>query len=96
MTADGRETTVQALCDLVAKDPGLAMHVLHAVNHLSLDSEEALGDPAQAVQLLGGSRMRVIAAALPTKPTNDFRAPADLADLLDVPIRQRPGLRLHL
>ena len=75
MTADGRETSVSPLGDLASRDPGLAAHVLQAVNAMQLDADDPVGDPQQAVQLLGGSRMRVLAAGIPMIADEDFRNP---------------------
>jgi CheY-like chemotaxis protein len=75
LAADGRGASVQPLSDLVAADPTLSALVLQMVNRISGDPDSPIEDSRQAVQMLGGNRMREVLDELETIPESTFSLP---------------------
>ena len=64
MAADGHGSSVQAVSDLVAVDPCLSAFVIQAINRFSNDPFSPIEDSRQAVQMLGGKRLKDLASDL--------------------------------
>jgi CheY-like chemotaxis protein/HD-like signal output (HDOD) protein len=75
MSADGRTQTLTHLMDLVYKDPGLAVQMLIAANHLERDETTPVDDPRVATSLLGSLRLHSMAQTLPLVSERDMNLP---------------------
>lgn len=65
MMADGRQSEMTRLMDLVAGDPGLCAQALGAANRDRRDDMDEIADPRVAASLLGVSRLATLARTLP-------------------------------
>ena len=72
MSADGRATSINALMELVASDPGLSAQVLCTVNRGQSDDVMPTEDPRSAVSLIGVLKLNALARSLPTMVERHF------------------------
>ena len=72
MAADGHGSSVPAVADLVAMDPGLTALVIQFINRLSSDPDSPIEDSRQAVQMLGGGHLRDVAGEIVTIAEDRF------------------------
>ena len=63
--ADGKASSLDAIMDLVSKDPGLSVQMLLAANQLPREEKTIVEDPRLAVSLLGDLRLTALAKAIP-------------------------------
>jgi HD-like signal output (HDOD) protein/CheY-like chemotaxis protein len=65
MAADGQDTSLPHLADLIVKDPGLAAQTLRAASKLpDHEKREVIDDPKMALQMLGSSRLKIMAGSI--------------------------------
>lgn len=65
MVADGRGSMMVQVMDLVASDPGLAVHVLATANDMQSDDMTPIVDVRCAAGLLGELKLKAMAKSLP-------------------------------
>ncbi len=63
--ANGKTSSLDAIMDLVSKDPGLSVQMLIAANQLPREEKTIVEDPRLAVSLLGEIRLTALAKAIP-------------------------------
>ncbi len=67
MASSGQVMNVDNISNLVKEDPGLTAQILRVANQLRIkekDDDDPIEEPRQAVQLIGGSRIKGIASNL--------------------------------
>jgi HD-like signal output (HDOD) protein/ActR/RegA family two-component response regulator len=75
LSADGHGSSVQPVADLVGGDPALSALVLQMINKIENDPDSPIEDSRQAVQMLGGYRMRDVISELVPVPEERFYLP---------------------
>ncbi len=75
LAADGRGASTQAVAEVVGNDPCLGALLVQTVNRMIVDSESKVEDSLQAVQLLGGAKLRNAGAEIITVPERRFELP---------------------
>lgn len=75
LAADGHGSSIQAVSEVVENDPCLGALLMQAVNRMIVDRDSMVEDSLQAVQLLGGGRLRDAATEMVTIPERRFDMP---------------------
>ncbi|HNX04780.1 MAG TPA: HDOD domain-containing protein [Opitutales bacterium] len=75
LAADGHGSSVQPVIELVSSDPGLSALLIQTINHISGDPDSPIEDSAQAVQMLGGHRLREAVSEIVPIPELTFSLP---------------------
>jgi HD-like signal output (HDOD) protein len=77
LAADGHGSSVQPISDLVGGDPALSALVLQMINKIENDPDSPIEDSRQAVQMLGGHRLReVVSELVPVQEERFYLPPA--------------------
>lgn len=72
LAADGHGSSVQPIADLVTGDPGLSALVIQSINRIENDPDSPIEDSRQAVQMLGGHRLRELVSEVIPVPEERF------------------------
>ena len=79
LAADGHGSSVQPVSELVGNDPCLSALLIQMINKISGDPDSPIEDSRQAVQMLGGHRLRDVVSELVALPEERFELQPDLS-----------------